>query len=204
MPSPSSANDVPSQDDATSPTLLMSIRNGDSEAWHRLVRIYGPLLVRWCSRCGLQESDAFDVSQNILLGLERSLERFEHRNQGQGGGSFRAWLWAMTRNKIADYQRETLGKARGGGGTKSLQQILELPDESPETTEDITDLHLRALQELKLSFGETTWTAFWRVVVEGDAAKDVAEDLGLSVWAIYKARTRILAKLQEEFGEEFR
>ena len=191
-------------DEATSPSLLLAVRDGRSDAWHRLVRIYGPLLVRWCRRCGLQESDAFDVSQEILIGVNQSLERFEHRSPQDGqSGSFRGWLWSITRNKIADHHRRRGGKEFASGGTAALQQFLAVPDDSPETTDDIADLHLRALEELKLSFNETTWTAFWRVVVEGDSAKDVAEDLGVSVWAIYKAKTRILSKLKEEFGEEF-
>ncbi|TWU51856.1 RNA polymerase sigma factor [Rubripirellula reticaptiva] len=192
----------PTDNDTTSPTLLFAIREGNAVAWQRLVRIYGPLVVGWCRRCGLQESDAFDVSQEVLLGVSESLDRFELRPiQTPGTGSFRGWLWTITRNKIADHQRRTAGKAQAGGGTGALQQILSLPDQSPETTEDVADLHLRLLGELKLSFNETTWTAFWRVAVEGDAAKDVADDLGISVWAIYKAKSRILAKLREHFGE---
>lgn len=191
-------------DEATSPTLLLAVRGGESGAWHRLVRIYGPLLVRWCRRCGLQESDALDVSQEILLGVSQSLERFEHRSaESDRPGSFRGWLWSITRHKIADHHRRPGGKEFASGGTGALQHILAVPDHSPETSEDIADLHLRALKELRLSFNEATWTAFWRVVVEGDAAKDVAEDLNVSVWAIYKAKTRILSKLKEEFGEEF-
>ncbi|MEM9643677.1 MAG: sigma-70 family RNA polymerase sigma factor [Planctomycetota bacterium] len=212
-------------EETTSPTLLVAVRAGDTAAWHRLVRIYGPLLVSWCRRCGLQESDAFDVSQDVLVGLNQSLDRFEHRiatpekenkrsripvagaqdrqPNHEARGSFRGWLWTITRNKIADHRRGQFGKASGSGGTGALQQLLSLPDDSPESTDDIADLHLRALAELKLDFGESTWTAFWRVVVEGDAAKDVGEDLGISVWAVYKAKSRILAKLQEEFGEEF-
>lgn len=195
---------IPTDDDATSPTLLIAVRGGDSDAWHRLVRIYGPLLVQWCRRCGLQDSDSLDISQDVLVGVTQSLDRFEHRcGEGSAAGSFRGWLWSITRNKIADHHRRGSGKARGGGGTEALNTVLSLPDQSPESTGDIADLHLRALSELKLSFNESTWTAFWRVVVEGDAVKDVAEDMGISVWAIYKAKTRILAKLQEEFGEEF-
>lgn len=192
------------QDDATSPTLLVAIRAGDSDAWHRLVCIYGPLLVQWCRRCGLQESDAFDVSQEVLVGVNQTLDGFKHVQRDVGsGGSFRAWLWTITRNKIADHCRKRAGKSDGKGGTESLQALMQIPDESPECTEDIADLHLRALEQMKLDYSETSWTAFWRVAVEGDAAKDVAEDMGISVWAIYKTKSRVLAKLREQLGEEF-
>lgn len=186
-------------DEPTSPTLVVALRNGESDAWHRLVRVYGPLVVRWCERCGLQPSDAMDVSQDVLLGVDRSLKGFTHSTEN---GSFRGWLWTITRNKIADFRQHSHGKPIACGGTGALSLLHALPDQSPESREDIADMHLRALDGLRLSFGETTWLAFWRVVVEGDHAKDVAEDLGISVWAVYKARTRILAKLKAELGED--
>lgn len=202
-PSPTSGhNDQAS--DPTSPTLLLGLRNDDGDAWKRLVRIYGPLLVSWCRRCQMKEADAFDISQEVLMGVNQSLDRFEHRRPDDAGrGGFRAWLWTITRNKIADYRRQAIGRAQAGGGTGALMEILSLPDQSPETSEDIADLHLRALAEIQMEFNESTWTAFWRVAVEGDAAKDVAEDMGISVWAIYKAKSRIMAKLRDHFGEEF-
>ncbi len=185
------------QDQPTSPTLIVSVRDGDDAAWRRLVKIYGPLVFRWCQRCGLQESDAFDASQEVLMGVNRSLEKFEHQ---ACGGSFRAWLWTITRNKVANFRDQSSNEPKAGGGTQALQAIESLPDKSPETSEDIAELHLRALEGLKLTFTTQTWTAFWRVAVEGDAAADVAEDLGITVWAVYKARSRILLKLKEELG----
>lgn len=190
------------RDDATSPTLLLSVRQGDEAAWQRMVHLYGPLIVRWAQRVGLQESDALDIAQDVLLGVHGSLDRFEHR-QASDQGTFRGWLWGITRNKIGDFRRHAFGAAKAGGGTGALQQMLDLPDQSPENSEDIADLHLRALEQLQLSFSTSVWTAFWRVTVEGDEAKHVAEDLNISVWAVYKAKARVMARLREEFGEEF-
>jgi RNA polymerase sigma-70 factor (ECF subfamily) len=188
----------------TSPTLLVALRSGDQEAWRQLVRIYGPLVVSWCRRCGLQESDALDVSQEVLVGVDQSLGRFEHRSRpGGASGSFRGWLWTVTRNKLADFHRRNSRHPLAGGGTDALACILAIPDSAPHQADDIADLHFRVLQELKLEFDHRTWEAFWRVVVEKDAPKDVAEDLGVTVWAIYKLRTRILAKLKARFSEEF-
>ena len=47
---------------------------------------------------------------------------------------------------------------------------------------------------------EKTWTAFWRVAVDGERPADVAADLGMSANAVYLARVRILARLREEFA----
>lgn len=103
-------------------------------------------------------------------------------------------------NRIALHFRRWAKSPAAPGGTDALHLIEQLPDDRPETEQDIAELHLRALEGLKVSFNETTWTAFWRVVVDGDEAKHVAEDLGVSVWAVYKAKTRVLAKLRVELS----
>ncbi len=182
----------------TSPTLIVSLKNGDDEtAWGRLDRIYGPLIYQWCVRCGLQESDAADVSQDVLSDLTKAIQRFCPDGDG---ATFRGWLWTITRNKVADHCRRWSDTPVATGGTNALNLIEQLPDERPETAEDVADLHLRVLEGLRSSFQLTTWTAFWRVTVEGDAAKDVADDLGISVWAVYKARTRVMTRLRAELG----
>ena len=45
---------------------------------------------------------------------------------------------------------------------------------------------------------DRTWKAFWRSAVEGDRPADVAADLGVSVWAVYKARSRVLQRVRTE------
>jgi RNA polymerase sigma-70 factor (ECF subfamily) len=47
-------------------------------------------------------------------------------------------------------------------------------------------------------FDARTWTAFWRPAVEGDRPADVAADLHVSVWAVYKSRARMLQRLRSE------
>ena len=46
-------------------------------------------------------------------------------------------------------------------------------------------------------FQESTWQAFWRTAVEGQSPKQVAEDLGLTVGAVYVYRNRIVARLRK-------
>ncbi len=118
----------------------MSLQQGsDDAAWQRLVRIYGPLIFRWCTRCGMQESDAADVSQEVLGDLPRSIHGFSRDGDG---ATFRGWLWTITRNKIANHCRRWSDAPLATGGTGALQLIEQLPDERPEMNEDVADLHL--------------------------------------------------------------
>jgi DNA-directed RNA polymerase specialized sigma24 family protein len=56
----------------------------------------------------------------------------------------------------------------------------------------------RLLDLIKLEFKDHTFQAFWRVAADGRSAADVAEELGMSVPAVYTAKSRVLNRLREE------
>jgi RNA polymerase sigma-70 factor (ECF subfamily) len=57
---------------------------------------------------------------------------------------------------------------------------------------------LRCLLELaELEFEPTTVRAFRRVALEGASASEAAGELGLSLAAVYAARSRVLRRLRE-------
>ena len=47
-------------------TLLEQLRAGQTDAWERLARLYGPTVYVWCRRAGVPEADAADVSQEAV------------------------------------------------------------------------------------------------------------------------------------------
>ncbi len=53
----------------------------------------------------------------------------------------------------------------------------------------------------KTDFAPTTWQAFWQTAVEGESGAAVAAELGLSVGAVYVARSRVLARLTEQIQQ---
>jgi DNA-directed RNA polymerase specialized sigma24 family protein len=79
-----------SADSRTSPTLLGRLRETptDPAAWAQFVDHYGRKVYGWCRLWGLQQADAEDVTQNVLVDLARQLRTFDYRPSG----SFRAWL----------------------------------------------------------------------------------------------------------------
>ena len=57
---------------------------------------------------------------------------------------------------------------------------------------------LRCLLELaELEFEPSTMRAFRRVALEGASGSDAAAELGLSVAAVYAARSRVVRRLRE-------
>src|SRR5438876_599472 len=58
-------------------------------------------------------------------------------------------------------------------------------------------LLLTAAQRIRGQFQEATWQAFWRTTVDGQSGKDVAQALGISVAAVYLAKSRVMGRLKE-------
>src|SRR5262245_46437929 len=84
----------------TSATLLGRLRAqpDDEQAWDRFVECYGPQIYNWCRQWALQQADAEDVTQNVLLRLATKLRTFTYDPKR----SFRGWLRTVTRNALSD------------------------------------------------------------------------------------------------------
>lgn len=167
------------------------------------MQLYGPVVFDWARRAGLQPDDASDVMQNVFHTLTTRLHQFEHRSEKD---SFRGWLYTITKNKIRDHFRALRGQEQAPGGTAAKEMWQQLPETPPdETSEDgrseVSGIRQRALTLLSGQFAPRTWQAFYRTTVQDDTPQDVAADLGISVWAVYKARSRVLAKLRAEFQD---
>ena len=62
-------------------------------------------------------------------------------------------------------------------------------------------LFLRACDLIRTDFKENTWKAFWRVVVDGQSPKDVADELSMKPGTVRVAKSRVLQRLRQEMGE---
>ena len=188
--------------DSTQTSLIRRARDADPIAWERLTQLYGPVVYGWARRAGLQPQDASDVMQDVFHAMTSKLQTFARRTEKD---SFRGWLWTITRNKVRDHFRRAKRAVDAIGGTtahQGLQQLAAAPPDahSSEGVVELNGIRRRALELVSGEFESRTWQAFWRATVEGDAPADVAADLGISVWAVYKARSRVLQKLREEFA----
>jgi RNA polymerase sigma-70 factor (ECF subfamily) len=185
-------------------SLLQRVRTRDPAAWERLVALYGPMVYGWCLRSGLQPADAADVGQDVFAAVARAIDGFRHDHEGD---TFRGWLFTITRNKIRDRPQRPGGT--GAGGTDAQRRLAELPSEQPDEFIPMADsdrvtekkaLCRRAVELIRVEFEPRTWEAFWRAFVDMQAPADIAAGLGLSVNAVYLAKSRILRRLREEYA----
>jgi RNA polymerase sigma-70 factor (ECF subfamily) len=192
---------------ATRPSLLVRIRDaGDGPAWSRFVEIYAPLIYRYARRQGLQDADAADLTQDVLAAVSHGIRRLEY---DPGRGSFRGWLFTVTRNKLRTWWQRRNRQEQAGGDTEALQLLQEQPaieDASAWESEYRQRLFSWAAAQVRGTVEKSTWQAFWQTAVEGKKAGQASDALGMSVAAVYMARSRVLARLkelvQEVLGEE--
>ena len=183
---------------STSASLLQRAREGDSECWTKIAQLYGPIIYAWARRSGCQSADAADVMQETLTAVAKTLASFDHQ---RSGATFRGWLWTIARNKLRDQGR--VKDPPGIGGTDAqieLNQVSEIPRDSPpsEAGSDNRSIRRRTIEMLRDQFDPRSWQMFWESTVMGRDPVDVAQDMGVSKWAVYKARARVLHRLQKE------
>jgi RNA polymerase sigma-70 factor (ECF subfamily) len=179
----------------TSISLLERVRQlEDRAAWEQFVTLYTPLLYFWTCRLGMKETDAGDLVQDVFTVLIEKLPEFRY----DSGKSFRAWLRTITYNKWRDLQRRRAADPVRKG-SEALPE-LPAPDVPDPFWEEEYRQHLvgRALELMRQEFQPATWKACWECVVAGRPAAEVAAELGMSVEAVYTAKSRVLRRLRQE------
>lgn len=185
---------------STSSSLIVRAIAHDRDAWRRLSALYGPLVYRWARQANLQSQDAADVVQEVFGSVAANLARF---HGDRPGDSFRGWLWTITRNKVRDHYRRLAARQEQDGSaaqTRLLEAAAPTDDTSIPVAGANIDLAHRLLSLVEGDFEPRTWQAFWRTAVDGLAAREAAEQLGMTVGSVYMAKSRVLARLRDELS----
>lgn len=183
----------------TRPSLLVRLRDPrDEPAWTEFVEIYEPVIYRLARRRGFQDADARELAQEVLVAVASAIDRWE---PDPGRGKFRTWLFCIARNLSINLLASRRRHAQGTGDTDFCALLAQQP--APEGEESAwfdreykRELFERAAGQVREEFREPTWRAFWMTGVEGKAIGEAAEMLGISVGAVYVARSRVMARLR--------
>jgi RNA polymerase sigma-70 factor (ECF subfamily) len=186
--------------DETRQSLLLRAQTGEENAWKNLTDLYRPLILGWLNRQGVAASDLEDLSQEVLLSVVKHLPGFQHSGQR---GAFRSWLRTIVCSRTTDYWRaQGAGtQAQGGSGaTAALQQIADPDSELNRQWNEEHDRYvLHCLLDLvEEEFEPITLQAFRRLALDGVSGAEAALELGLSVAAVYVAKSRVLARIRQE------
>lgn len=202
MPPPDD-NSVERDAASTSRSLLARLHTNDPAAWERLIALYAPLVWSWCRQMNLAQQDRADIFQEVFKSVAAQYQRFHHDRPGD---TFRGWLRTITRNKVLDHFRRLQHEPRAAGGTDAQFRWSQMPgidgdDDAPSGDAGQRQLFERALALIQSEFEERSWRAFWRVVVDGRAPQEVAQELHMSPGAVRVAKCRVLHRLRQELGD---
>lgn len=176
-------------------SLILRLKDQeDAEAWEEFVFMYRPVIVRLAVARGLQHSDADDLAQQVLLSVARSVSDWDSDPQR---AKFRTWLGRVVRN--ATLNALSRRKPDRGAGVVLINGEPADDCDDPE----VLDLEWRreafrwAVDQIHDEFQPKTWEAFWLTAVDGLSITEAAKQTGKSNDAVYVARSRIMARLQE-------
>lgn len=183
--------------DAESPdTLLERLRvdPDDPQAWRLFVDRYQPQIHRWCRSRGLQDCDADDIAQDVLVKLFGAFRRFRY----DPARNFRAWLSTVVQHAWSDFLEAR--RKDPGRNARSIAESAEARIDLERRIEEAFDRELfaAAMQRIRGRVKPSTWDAFRLTAIEGLPGAQVGRELGMAVAHVFVARHRVQKMLQEE------
>src|SRR4051812_8020641 len=155
-------------------TLLTRLRQAPSDhaGWDEFVERYGRHIFRWCRQWKLQDADAEDVTQDILVKLTQKLRSFDY----DPSRSFRGWLKTVAHHAWRDCEDSRRRVHAATGDTQEAILTLEAREDLVRKLEEAFDLELLevAKTRVQMRVASHTWEAFRLVALEGCPVAEVA------------------------------
>jgi RNA polymerase sigma factor (sigma-70 family) len=174
----------------------------DAEAWNRFVAMYGPHIISWCRGYGLQEADANDVAQDVLLKICRVIPRFEY----DPTRTFRGWLRSVVHSAWYDWtaerrraSREGLRQCDVGGSLEEAPARQDLVQRLEAAFDQ--ELLQTAQQRIQQRIEPRTWQIFELLAIEQRPLREVAEQFDMRPGSVQAARYKVQKLLRDEVAE---
>jgi RNA polymerase sigma factor (sigma-70 family) len=190
------------QDDPLQTSLTLLGRLGadpkDQAAWNDFVSRYSPKILQWCRGWGLQEPDAQDVTQNVLLKLNKLMATFVYDSKG----SFRAWLKTLVHHAWRDLVAERRRSSPLGRDVRMIE-LLESKQAGDDLVEKLEEEFRRevvdlAMERVRPQVAAKTWDAFRLTALEGVTGAAAAAQLGMKIDRVYGAKSDVTRRIQKE------
>jgi RNA polymerase sigma-70 factor (ECF subfamily) len=187
-------------DSGTRVTLLGRLRRdpANQAAWREFVDHYGRKVYGWCRDWGLQDADARDVTQDVLVKLAAKMRDFAY----DPTRSFRAWLKTVAHHAWHDFLEARRRPGLGTGDSRVADRLL-----SEEARDDLVrqldaafdrELLAQAVARVRLRVEPQTWEAFRLTTEEGLSGAEAAARIGMQVAQVFVAKRRVKLLLREE------
>ena len=182
--------------------ILRLADEADAHAWNEFVAIYQPFVYRFARRKGLQDSDAVELVQEVLIAITKSIKKWR---PDPDRAKFRTWLF-----RIAKFNLIRLMRKR-----EREPQCDELGWEEIESHHvdgipqgwRVSDAEQNAYRQTVLQwatsvvrnqFHQHTWDAFRLSSFENRPIAEVAKLTGMTRDQVYVARSRVIRRLRNQ------
>lgn len=190
-------------DSQTRVTLLGRLRHEPTNeaAWSEFVTHYGGKILGWCRKWGLQEADAQDVTQTVLLKLAQKMREFTY----DPSRSFRAWLKTIAHHAWSDFleSRQRPGLGSGDSQVANMLNNVEARADLMQHLEAEFDRELleEATARVRLRVAPQTWEAFRLTALEGLSGAEAAQRIPMQVAQVFVAKRRVQKMLAAEVAK---
>ena len=143
----------------TPASLIIGMQEEREDAWVRFYKNYWRLIYVFAYGCTRSNTDAEDVTQSTFALVHEKIREFVRRS---GKPGFRAWLYAICRNKTRQLQRRKSRNRKAYGARRSEALGLTVPSDEETPPPDV--------------LWEQTW--YWNIYQ--CALRRLFQDLGAS------------------------
>lgn len=182
----------------TSVSLLakLACHPQDPAAWARFMMIYGSAILRWCEEQGMQEADAVDLTQEVLVQFWRQTDRFQY----DPNKTLRGYLRRMVYIVWVDWMKKKSKHVEGTGGSGILELLASVPmqEDLLMRLNTIFDIEIAevAMRLVRQQIEPQTWMAFQLLAIDGLSGKEAAEQIGIKVGSVIAARCEVQRKIR--------
>jgi RNA polymerase sigma-70 factor (ECF subfamily) len=189
----------------TRQSLLLRLRNwDDQESWRDFFNTYWKLIYGVAIKSGLSDAAAQDVVQDTIVSLATSLRdgRYDSAN-----GSFKNWLFTVTRRRIADHFRRAQARPASAALAEdsSLTPLVNrIPDPASINWESVWDeeweknLMDAALANVKRRVKPLQYQLFDCLVFKNWPVSEIKQKLRVSMHQVYFAKAKISRMIEKE------
>jgi len=175
--------------------IIKSIRNGDVDAFARLVQKYHKNLLSFIYRFVRDPHLTEDIGQEVFLDIYKSLAKFDP----EMGTPFSAWLYISARNRCISELRK-----RGRGENVPLEDYHSVSDREDSAEEMLIGHEDRqalvaSLEQLPEPFRTTMLKS-----LQGASLNDIASQGGITLATVksrlFRAKEKMKLLLKEHVG----
>ena len=183
--------------------LMRLVDSADLDAWTEFTATYESAIYRYARRRGLQDADAREVVQQVLVAVHKAIAGLVDEG---GKSGFRAWLFETARRQCLYAFRMRTRFDRASGGSAGFDELNQVhardqvvdPNETSGSDDRRDWAFSWAVTQVEREVAPTSWKAFWLTAVEAIPAATVAELLQTTIGSVYVAKCRVLAKVREK------